>query len=92
MNKFKEFFVIRCCGETHGTFTDEKSGKLKEYSFNHLFCEKICENEKGVEVSRSASVEKLSPGMSLSDVIFDTPVALHYDKYGRISLCLMLSD
>lgn len=92
MKNNKEYFVVRSWGESHGAFTDEKSGKIKEYAYKHLFCEKVLESEKGIELSRSASVEKLSPDMSITDVIFDSPVALHYDKYGRISLCLMLSD
>lgn len=91
MNK-KEYFIVRCSGQSHGSFTDEKSGKIKGYAYNHLFCEKVLENEKGIELSRSATVEKLAPDTLLTDVIFDSPVVLHYDKYGRVSLCLMLTD
>lgn len=92
MNKNKNYTVIRCVGNSHGTYTDEKTGEVKEYSYNHLFCERVVENEKGIELSRSSYIERLSPDTALTDIFFDCPVGLYYDKYGRVSLCHMLVD
>lgn len=89
--EFNKYSVVRCSGTSHGVFTDEKSKEVKEYSFTHLFCEKVVENEKGIEISRTASVEKLSPDALLTDIIFDAPVDFYYDKFGRVALCHLVN-
>ena len=68
MKKNKQYVIIRGSGESHGTFTDEKTGELREYAYIHLFCEKVIENEKGIELSRSAYVEKLSPDTDIAEI------------------------
>lgn len=90
MKKNKTYYIARSSGTSHGTFTDEKTGDSKEYAFHHLFCEKVVENDKGVEISRNATVEKLSNDSQLADIFFDTPVDFYYDKYGRVALCHLL--
>lgn len=92
MKKNTQYIIIRSVGNSHGAFTDEKTGEIKEYAYTHIFCERVVENEKGIELSRSATVEKLSPEANIADLFFDCPVGLYYDKYGRVSLCHILES
>lgn len=92
MKKNKQYIIIRDSGQSHGTFTDEKTGEVKEYAYTHLFCERVVENEKGVELSRSAYVEKLSSDTDITDIFFNCPVGVYYDKFNRVALCHMLVD